>query len=583
MDSSTLLWTVNATRGSVNFGRLIPFAGNTYELVFAGVAIEEEYTAYVMDESGLKCLAKSEHNAGEYTIAFNTADLRGEFERNMHEMQTFHVIVRDSKRVVAEGDLSVQWQSLWEDTTTGEVFTMRGPKGQPGEPGRRGLQGVPGASVYEIAQKNGFTGTQEEFLQSLKGVPGSMVRVQKLDAEGNETGKWHDIYVTLDASGKLRIVVDKTEKEADANADIYINRVTDVKVSGVKTFLNSPIVPKVEDVDDDSGKAVSTSFLRVWWEKAKQAAQSISGIFTFSNRIVVKDDKRTEETLRVDAKEHTVTAGGKFVATGSEDHSGTENHYGKETHAGTVAVTGSIEDRTGGNLKTFTDLTLRADTAIEKPVNSIFDADENVFGEDKVFNNAEGFIGRIIGGVRRAVGSMIKTSFVKLGISSSGESIIQLYGDHINGTTEKRGTKNTTLATTAFVRDHNWMYPEDRDETASESGTISWQGIGSYSTNNPNMLVWEYTAQEDGYLELLITCMFYYIGSGYKIMISKADGTGEYLLDGRVSCYNSAWYIASTNKVYPLRAGQRICIRQISYYPHNGSYYQSSWKFYSKI
>lgn len=583
MDSSTLLWTVDATRGIVNFGRLIPFAGNTYELVFIGVDVEEVYTAYVMDESGLKCLAKSEHNAGEYMIAFNTVDLHGEFERNMHEMQTFHVIVRDSKRVVAEGDLSVQWQSLWEDTTTGEVFTMRGPQGKPGEPGRRGLQGVPGASVYEIAQKNGFSGSQEEFLQSLKGLPGSMVRVQKLDAEGHETGKWHDIYVTLDASGKLRLVVDKTEKEADANADIYINRVLDVKVSGVKTFLDSPIVPKVKDLEDDSGKAVSTSFLRGWWEKAKQAAQSISGIFTFSNRIVVKDDKRTEETLRVDAKEHTITAGGKFVATGSEDHRGTENHYGNETHTGTLTLTGIIEDRTLGNLKTFTDLTLEARTEIEKSVNTILDADENVFGEDKVFSTAEGIVGRIIGCVRRAVGGLIKTSFVKLGISTSGESIIQLYGDHIHGTTETRGTKTTALATTAFVRDHSWMYPEDRDETASETGTISWQGMGSYNTKNPNMLVWEYTAHEDGYLELLITCMFYYIGSGYQIMISKADGTGEYLLDGRVSCLSSSWYIASTNKVYPLRAGQRICIRQISYYPHSESFYQSSWKFYSKI
>lgn len=459
MDSSTLLWTVDATRGSVNFGRLIPFAGNTYELVFAGVALEEEYTAYVMDESGLKCLAKSEHNAGEYTIAFNTADLRGEFERNMHEMQTFHVIVRDSKRVVAEGDLSVQWQSLWEDTTTGEVFTMRGPEGKPGQPGRRGIQGLPGKSVYEIAQKNGFTGSEEEFLQSLKGIPGSMVRVQKLDAEGNETGKWHDIYVTLDSSGKLRIVIDKTEKEADADADIYINRVLDVKVSGVKTFLDSPIVPEVADVDDDSGKAVSTSFLRKWWEEAKQVAQSISGIFTFSNRIVVKDDKRTEETFRVDAKEHTVTAGGKFVATGSEDHSGTENHYGKETHSGTLSLTGTIEDRTGGNLKTFTDLSLNNNQANEKTINTIYAADETVVGEDKVFNDAEGFFGRIIGCVKRVVGQMVKTAYIKLGLDSSGNGLITLKAAEINLDAERTKVKTmalgdmaTNVATTEFVR-----------------------------------------------------------------------------------------------------------------------------------
>lgn len=296
MDSSTLLWTVDATRGSVNFGRLIPFAGNTYELVFAGVAIEEVYTAYVMDESGLKCLAKSEHNAGEYTIAFNTADLRGEFERNMHEMQTFHVIVRDSKRVVAEGDLSVQWQSLWEDTTTGEVFTMRGPKGNPGEPGRKGDPGLKGASAYDIALMNGFDGSEEDWLKTLKGVPGSLVRVQKVDENGEETGKWHNIFVKLDQNGRLRIVIGKSEHEPDASNDVYVSSQADMSVGGVKTFRKSPIVPVITDasgevnVADDSGKAVNTKWIRAWWTKIWEGilatTQKFSAECTFLNGIV---------------------------------------------------------------------------------------------------------------------------------------------------------------------------------------------------------------------------------------------------------------------------------------------------------
>lgn len=241
MDSSTLLWTVDATRGSVNFGRLIPFAGNTYKLVFVGVALEEVYTAYVMDESGLKCLAKSEHNAGEYKIAFNTADLRDEFERNMHEVQTFHVIVRDSKRVVAEGDLSVQWQSLWEDTTTGEVFTMRGPKGEPGAPGRKGDPGSRGSSAYEIALMNGFDGSEEDWLKTLKGVPGSLVRVQKIDENGEETGKWHNVFVKPDQNGRLRIVIGKTEYESNAFivGNIEGNVVGNLKGTAEKAIADS--------------------------------------------------------------------------------------------------------------------------------------------------------------------------------------------------------------------------------------------------------------------------------------------------------------------------------------------------------
>ena len=296
MDQSTLLWTVDATRGTVHFGRLMPFAGNTYELVFAGVVLEDVYTAYVMDESGLKCLAKSQHNAGAYTIAFNTADLRDEFERNMHEVKTFHVIVRDSKRVVAEGDLCVQWQSLWEDTTTGEVFTMRGPKGNPGASGGKGDPGLRGMSAYDVAVKNGFDGSEEEWLKTLKGVPGSLTRVQKVDANGEETGKWHNVFVKLDQNGRLRIVIGKSEHEPDASNEVYVSSQADMSVGGIKTFLKSPIVPVITnangevDVTDDSGKAANTKWIRKWWTKIWEGilstTQKFSAQCTFLNGIV---------------------------------------------------------------------------------------------------------------------------------------------------------------------------------------------------------------------------------------------------------------------------------------------------------
>ena len=286
MDQSTLLWTVDATRGTVHFGRLMPFAGNTYELVFAGVVLEEVYTAYVMDERGLKCLAKSQHNAGAYTIAFNTANLRDEFERNMHEVKSFHVIVRDSKRVVAEGDLCVQWQSLWEDTTTGEVFTMRGPKGNPGASGGKGDPGLRGMSAYDVAVKNGFDGSEEDWLKTLKGVPGSLTRVQKVDANGEETGKWHNVFVKLDQNGRLRIVIGKSEHEPDASNEVYVSSQADMSVGGTKTFLKSPIVPVITnangevDVTDDSGKAANTKWIRKWWMKIWEGILSSTHKFT---------------------------------------------------------------------------------------------------------------------------------------------------------------------------------------------------------------------------------------------------------------------------------------------------------------
>lgn len=44
-----------------------------------------------------------------------------------------------------------------------------GPQGTQGEPGEQGLQGVDGLSAYQIAMLNGFSGTEQQWLQSLIG------------------------------------------------------------------------------------------------------------------------------------------------------------------------------------------------------------------------------------------------------------------------------------------------------------------------------------------------------------------------------------------------------------------------------
>jgi hypothetical protein len=47
-----------------------------------------------------------------------------------------------------------------------------GPKGDTGDQGPPGNDGADGASAYDIAVSNGFEGTEEEWLLSLKGDPG---------------------------------------------------------------------------------------------------------------------------------------------------------------------------------------------------------------------------------------------------------------------------------------------------------------------------------------------------------------------------------------------------------------------------
>ena len=61
------------------------------------------------------------------------------------------------------------------------LASLKGQKGDQGNPGARGVEGprgipgvngLPGASAYEIAKANGYTGSQAEWLQSLKGQKG---------------------------------------------------------------------------------------------------------------------------------------------------------------------------------------------------------------------------------------------------------------------------------------------------------------------------------------------------------------------------------------------------------------------------
>src|SRR5690554_5557813 len=56
-----------------------------------------------------------------------------------------------------------------------KIGNLRGPQGEQGPEGPQGIQGDPGVdgkSAYEVAVENGFEGTEQEWLDSLKGPKG---------------------------------------------------------------------------------------------------------------------------------------------------------------------------------------------------------------------------------------------------------------------------------------------------------------------------------------------------------------------------------------------------------------------------
>ena len=69
-----------------------------------------------------------------------------------------------------------------------------GKDGKDGADGKDGVNGKDGKSAYEIAVDNGFTGTEQEWLESLKGADG------KDGADGFPTeSQWNDLVARVQA------------------------------------------------------------------------------------------------------------------------------------------------------------------------------------------------------------------------------------------------------------------------------------------------------------------------------------------------------------------------------------------------
>lgn len=87
------------------------------------------------------------------------------------------------------------------DATGGSGTT--GPQGQKGDKGDMGLAGADGKSAYEVAQGNGYTGTEVEWLASLKGQDGK-------DGVGSNITAGDNIEVTDNADGSKTVALKDT-------------------------------------------------------------------------------------------------------------------------------------------------------------------------------------------------------------------------------------------------------------------------------------------------------------------------------------------------------------------------------------
>lgn len=343
-----LTWTLNLARGTIAFGNPLPFAGNTYVIAVAGGETGAAYTFYVMGDDGTECLAKSTVASNQTHIALDSEALHKAFLHEPHETRTFHAYCRVDDgtadgATVAEGDLPICWNPLWKDSETGETYSMRGPKGDPGLPGDKGDKGSPGQSAYQLAVQLGYQGNEAQWLESLKGRPGSATM-----AYCQADQQWHKFYVVKNIHDEYILTIDQQGLDDDPNAQDYVLRQGDQTIEDVKTFTSSPIVPNilhlvddqyVPDLDDSSQKVPNTSWVQAMVAAVKSWVTGVSHTFTAKQTFA-----------EADFYQAVIPGGKSFTCYGSAEFA-------------TISVTGDAS--LGGDLSLVGDLAIGGDITIE--------------------------------------------------------------------------------------------------------------------------------------------------------------------------------------------------------------------------
>lgn len=84
---------------------------------------------------------------------------------------------------------------------------LKANHGRNGQPGKKGIRGVMGKNPYQLAVKHGFTGTEKEWWDSLKGIGEDPPNNGRLYSRSFE--KWDDNPFTVDSNGRFVFEADR--------------------------------------------------------------------------------------------------------------------------------------------------------------------------------------------------------------------------------------------------------------------------------------------------------------------------------------------------------------------------------------
>lgn len=119
------------------------------------------------------------------------------------------------------------------------LMSLTGPRGYTGQDGQQGDTGMTGASAYQVAVSNGFTGSEQEWLDSLIGPQGT-ANTGDIEFDGNSITAHGDMTIGVDVvPGVINIsAYSGVNIQTIANAGLYVNGIeADNKVV---TFKDMP-------------------------------------------------------------------------------------------------------------------------------------------------------------------------------------------------------------------------------------------------------------------------------------------------------------------------------------------------------
>ncbi|HJA46982.1 MAG TPA: collagen-like protein [Candidatus Limosilactobacillus excrementigallinarum] len=238
---------------------------------------------------------------------------RGEFDGSNSYVRLDVVTYQGASYVcladTATAPPSDNWQLLSQKGNDG----IDGTDGDDGKPGKDGKNGRDGKSAYQLAVDSGFTGSEQEWLDSLKGAQGPSGKPGqdgKPGIPGKDGANGKDGSNGQDGKSAYQIAVDNgfkgTEQEWLESLKVDVDGVKQSYVDNIKATADSALANanKAQLVADTNSKKFDDYVTN---EQFSQSESSFED--AFSNALKDKADKSDLSNIQDKYKVKTITSG----------------------------------------------------------------------------------------------------------------------------------------------------------------------------------------------------------------------------------------------------------------------------------